>query len=289
MKLTVGVTGGTGFIGRRLIQSLIEEGFDVVSLQRSQRSESLVQIRHFDLSSIETVNDDLLKGIDVVIHAAALVHNASAKECQHNLLNYDVTTKLFNLSKVVGVKKFIFVSTVGVYGVSSLSSPIDINTQINPQTAYAKAKHLSETVLLEKSTSNIAVSVMRLPLVCGENAPGNYGVLEKISKSKLPLPFGMTKNKRSIVSVELVAKVLIDAAKDLDRYNGLQLLAEDPPVSTKDLVVQLRSHNSMSPNLVPVPKFMMKFLLAALGKRKIYEQLYEDLVFVSSINTEKYY
>ena len=289
MKLTVGVTGGTGFIGKRLVAKLIEECFNVVSLQRSNEKIDTVESRYFDLASTDSISEDLLSDIDVIVHTAALVHDTLANQSQHNELNYQATKALFNLSKVVGVKKFIFLSTVGVYGVSSYASPIDVNTPTNPQTAYAKSKLKSELELLADTESKITVSAIRLPLVCGENAPGNFGFLEKISKSKLPLPFGVTENKRSIISVELAVKVLTDAAKNQDSYKGLQLLAEVPSVSTKELVVQLRSSYGMLPNLIPMPKILMKLLLTIIRKKKVYEQLYEDLVFISSINTDKYY
>lgn len=289
MTLTVGVTGGTGFIGRRIIQCLMNEGVHVISLQRSSKATCGTPVRRLDLSSMGRINEELLKGIDVIVHTAALVHAVSAEESQHKLLNSDATIQLFNLARAVGVKKFIFISTVGVYGVSSHSLPLDLKTHINPQTLYAKAKRTAEIQLLKKIYPNIAVSVFRLPLVTGENAPGNYGLLEKISKSKLPLPFGITENKRSVVSVDLVAKVIVDSAKNIQLYNGLHLLSKEPPVSTKDLIVQLRHHYAMPINLLPVPKLIMKCLLTLLGKKKMYEQLYEDLVFKSSIDTQKYH
>ena len=288
MTLTVGVTGGTGFLGKQLIKNLIKEDVNVISLQRSHKQIATTSTRYFDLSDLSTLNEDLLKGIDVIIHAAALVHDASAEEEKHKSLNSDATSKLFSLSKSVGVKKFIFVSTVGVYGVSSSSSILSIDTEINPLTPYAKAKRSSELELLGDKSSDLAVSVLRLPLVIGKNAPGNYGFLEKISKTKFPLPFGLTDNKRSVISVGVAAQVMAEAAQDIKIHNGLQLVCESYPISTKELIVNLRKGNLMSSNLLPIPKVIMKLFLYALGKKKIYEQLYEDLVFTSSINVEKY-
>ena len=182
MTLTVGVTGGTGFLGKQLIKSLIKEDVNVISLQRSHKQIATTSTRYFDLSDLSTLNEDLLNGIDVIIHAAALVHDASAEEEKHKSLNSDATSKLFSLSKSVGVKKFIFVSTVGVYGVSSSSPILSIDTEISPLTPYGKAKRASELELLGDKSSDIAVSVLKLPLVIGKNAPGNYGFLEKFRK-----------------------------------------------------------------------------------------------------------
>ena len=107
-------------------------------------------------------------------------------------------------------------------------------------------------------------------------------------KTKFPLPFGLIDNRRSVVTVDVVAKVITEATKNLTAFEGLQLVAEPPPVSTKELIVSLRENYGMSPNLLPVPKLIMKLLLSMIGRRKIYEQLCEDLVFESSINLKKY-
>ena len=288
MTLTVGITGGTGFIGKKVVDNLVKEGVNVISLQRLEVSTATVPTRSFDLSDLKTINSELLSGIDVIIHIAALVHNSSANYAEHEALNKEATSKLISLSLKNKVKKFIFFSTVGVYGVSSQNSPISLKTYTNPQTPYAKAKYASEIELLENSLSKMKVSVFRLPLVIGENAPGNYGVLEKISKTKFPLPFGLIDNRRSVVTVDVVAKVTTEATINLTAFEGLQLVAEPSPVSTKDLIVSLRENYGMSPNLLPVPKLIMKLLLSMIGRRKIYEQLCEDLVFESSINLKKY-
>lgn len=288
MILTVGVTGGTGFIGKKIVDSLVKEGVNVVSLQRTARHTTSIQTRRFDLSKSQTFNKGLVDGIDVIIHTAALVHDTSATGSEHDSLNKEATSKLFKLSLEGNVKKFIFISTVGVYGVSSCRSPINLQTSINPSTAYAKSKRASEIELLESSRSDMKVSVLRLPLVTGTDAPGTYGLLEMISQTKFPLPFGLCDNKRSIVTVETVAQVVTHAALNISAFEGLQLVAESPPVSTKELIVKLRKARGMSSNLFPVPKVIMRLMLSAVGRKRIYEQLYEDLVFESSIEVKKY-
>ena len=288
MNLTVGVTGGNGFIGKKIVESLIKAGVKVISLQRSKRIVQKIPIRRFDLSDLITINTELLDGIDIVIHTAALVHDSSAKDSEYESLNKDATSKLISVSKECKVKKFIFISTVGVYGMSSDKSHISLDTPINPQTPYAKAKQLSEIELLENASTELKVSVLRLPLVIGENAPGNYGLLEKISKTNIPLPLSLAANKRSVVSVDVVASVILEATKSLTAFEGIHLLAESPPVSTKELIVRLRRNYGKSPNLFPVPKLIIRLVLGIIGKRKIYEQLYEDLVFVTSVDLENF-
>ena len=283
-EIVVGVTGGNGFLGKKIVEFLDSSGIEVVSLQRCQKNISKVQTRLFDLSNLSSISDELTSNLDIIIHTAALVHNSNANHKSHQRLNFEATKRLYKISQASGVKKFIFLSTVGVYGVNNCKEILDVSSSVAPKTPYAAAKLDTEKFLLSQKNQSTKISVIRLPLVYGENAPGNYGKLEKLSKINIPLPFGSIKNKRSMISVDNVAKVLFNACKNLEKYNGLHLLAEPVPISTTTLLSNLRQRNISTIRLFPVPKFLFKFLLFIVGKRKIYEQLFENLVFKSSIN-----
>ena len=282
MKKKIAVTGGSGFIGKKIIEELLKNGNKVVSFQRTSQNLDNVETRHFDLSDTKSITKIMFSDIDVIIHTAALVHNVKANKNAHRTLNFEATKRLFEACQEAEVSKFIFISTVSVYGTFSSKNPISIQTQTSPVTPYSIAKLDAEKFLLGSNNST-AISVIRLPLVYGDNAPGNYGVLERLAKSRLPLPFLNTRNKRSIVSVELVAKIIKNAAQSKEKYLGLHLLAEIRPYSTKEIIERIKTKNRFSPMLFPVPLFLMKIVLTVIGKGQMYEQLYEDLEFVSTI------
>jgi nucleoside-diphosphate-sugar epimerase len=282
MKKRVAVTGGSGFIGKKIVEDLLESGYKVISLQRTLKNLDNVEIRHFDLSDINSITRKMFLDVDVVIHTAALVHNHKADESAHRTLNFEATKRLFEVCEEAGIEKFVFISTVGVYGLSCSNNTITVQTKTCPISPYAISKLDSERMLLH-SESSTAISVIRLPLVYGKNAPGNYGAFERLAKIKLPLPFLNTKNKRSMVSVELVAKVIKNAVASKKKYLGLHLLAEKKTYTTKEMIIRIRVQNGFSPMLFPFPRSLMKIVLSSIGKRKVYEQLYEDLEFVSTI------
>ena len=292
-QIVVGVTGANGFIGRNLVKKLRKQGFRVISLQRIIPSSSKYEARVFDLCKLETINEELLYGIDILIHTAALVHKPQADKKFYKTMNFEATKKLYQLSADLNIKKFIFLSTVGVYGKTSYSSPIDINFPVSPKSEYGVSKLDSENYLLQKARDNEQklspkISILRLPLVHGKNAPGNFGLLEKLSKLKFPLPFGCANNQRTIVSVETVVDTTTQFCLNLNNNLGINLLGNDNPISTKQLILCLREENGLKPNLFPVPKLFMKILFSVIGKRKIYEQLFEDLVFINSINKKNH-
>ena len=288
-KKVVGVTGANGFIGRNIVNKLRNEGFMVISLQRTIPSSSNDETRVFDLCKLDTINEELLYGIDILIHNAALVHKPEAHTRLYKIMNFEATKKLYQLSNDLNIQKFIFLSTVGVYGKNSYPYPIDINFPVSPKSEYAVSKLDSENYLLQKQQErdekeSPKISILRLPLVVGKNAPGNYGLLEKLSKLRFPLPFGSANNQRTVVSLDMVVDTITQGCINLNNHLGINLLGNDSPISSKQLIISLREKNGLKPNLFPIPKLFMKFFLSLIGKRKIYEQLFENLVFINSID-----
>ena len=281
--MKVGITGGNGFIGKKIILELLEKHMHIISMQRSSQNIDGVEIRNFDLSNISDKTKEIFSDIDVVIHTAALVHNRSANRKSHQKINFDATIKLVEICKSVGVQYFIFLSTVGVYGVSSSVEKISLKNKVNPISEYAKSKLDVENILLSNN-SPMQVSILRLPLVYGDAAKGNFRLLEKIADTPIPLPFLNIKNKRSMVSVENVAKIIGVMVRNKNKYLGLHLLAEKKSFSTEEIIKTIKINTERRLLLFPVPTLVMKFIMNMLGQKKLYQQLFEDLEFKSSID-----
>jgi nucleoside-diphosphate-sugar epimerase len=281
--MKVGITGGNGFIGKKIILELLEKHMHIISMQRSSQNIDGVEIRNFDLSNISDKSKEIFADIDVVIHTAALVHNRSANRKSHQKINFDATIKLVEICKSVGVQYFIFLSTVGVYGVSSSVEKISLKNKVNPISEYAKSKLDVENILLSNN-SPMQVSILRLPLVYGDAAKGNFRLLEKIADTPIPLPFLNIKNKRSMVSVENVAKIIGVMVRNKNKYLGLHLLAEKKSFSTEEIIKTIKINKERRLLLFPVPTLVMKFIMNMLGQKKLYQQLFEDLEFKSSID-----
>ncbi len=283
MSFKVAVTGGSGFIGRAIITALLKENIEVLSLQRSKNNFSNIDIVSFELRNVENLSIHTFSNIDVVVHAAALVHQRSASEEDHTKLNFDSTKKIFEICENAGIKKFIYLSTVGVYGINSSKDRISISSPVSPNSFYARAKLMSEDYLLNLN-SNVDIVVLRLPLVYGRNSPGNFGILEKFANLNIPLPFKNVKNKRSMIRVDKLATVIAELASNKRSHLGLHLLAEKKSYSTEQIITSLKEENSKPLLLFSIPIPFIKFLLVFLGKRKLFEQIFGDLEFISTIH-----
>ena len=285
--MKVGITGCTGFIGRHVVNGLLNAGHKIICLHRENYSDARVETQFFDLDHPSSLQFEKLVGVDAVIHLAACVHKKSANSETCFRQNFEATKELYALCEKAGVKKFIFISTVGVYGTYQSEKILDIHSKVDPKTHYAFSKLEAENFLLENSNTKMVKSVVRLPLVYGPDAPGNISSLRKLAKLLRILPFGMVHNRRSIVHVTEVSKIVCKMCEKVDLHPGLHLLVSSRIVSTKQITEKIFEDNKVLAINAPIPKIFLKAVLHFFFARQIYEQLCGDLVFKSSIEIEE--
>ncbi|MEL4375282.1 NAD-dependent epimerase/dehydratase family protein [Brucella cytisi] len=267
--MKIAVTGAGGFIGSALTQMLIGEGHDVLPLSRNELSDP-------DFSSVETV-----------IHCAALAHRTGAERPDadtFDAVNHRLAVELAANAKAAGVGRFVFVSTI--YTIAGNPLPLTPDMPLKPRDDYGRAKAKAEADLRE--INGIEIVIARPVLVYGPGARANLKALVKLCDSGLPLPFGLADNRRSLVSLENVARALtfLSVAPAEKVAGRVFHLAEPQPRSTKELVTKLRAALGKPVRLAPVPPVFMRLLLSAAGKSGLYDQLYGDLVADSSSLTE---
>jgi len=225
--MNVLITGERGFISKHLKRALITAGFncDTVSLRAG-------------LHGLKS-----LTGYDAVIHCAALVHTKDSSPEEFHKINTELTAALAEKAKNDGVRCFIFMSTMAVYGLSgSLRglTVIDSQTPENPTTLYGKSKLKAEKLLWEMSSEFFFIYILRLPMVYGDNAPGNYSHLYRLIRIT-PI-FPKVSNERSMISIEnlqdYILSVLQNSKSDDQSGNRARILfPQDPkPVCTTALV-----------------------------------------------------
>lgn len=149
------VTGGAGFIGSHLVKRLLEEGNEVVVLDKLLRGN---KIEKEVLDSIRLVKDDvrnadivkeLSKGCKLVYHFAAVLGVDVVADNPVKTMD----TEVIGLKNVVdaailhGLEKVIYASTSGVYGHSAIEKSVTETIQLDPRTSYAIAKRYNEIYL----------------------------------------------------------------------------------------------------------------------------------------------
>ncbi|MCT7605883.1 NAD-dependent epimerase/dehydratase family protein [Aliarcobacter butzleri] len=259
------ITGSNGFVGNYFINKY-KEKYDI-------------RIFSFLKDDINTLDCNT---IDIVFHLSALVHQmggASANE--YEKINVIQTIELAKKAKESGVKHFVFMSTVKVYG-EETNSKYTENTVCNPEDDYGKSKLKAEQELQKLEDENFKISIIRTPIVYGYGVKANIKNLINLVNKVPVLPFGKIKNKRSMVYIGNLCH-LVDEIITQEK-SGIFLASDDEPLSTTRLIELIAKNLDKKIYLVKIPFF--ESLLRIL-KPSFHKRLYGSLEVDNSITKEK--
>ena len=240
----------------------------------------------YDIKTFSFLKDDIntldCSGLDVVFHLSALVHQmggASAEE--YEKVNVTQTIELAKKAKLSGVKHFVFMSTVKVYGEETNKAYTE-NTTCTAEDEYGKSKLKAENLLLELEDDSFKVSIVRTPIIYGYGVKANIKSLVNLV-NKIPiLPFGRIENKRSMVYIGNICHLVDEIIKQ--NQSGIFLASDNEPLSTTKLCELIAKNLDKKVTLLKIP-FFESFL--KLVKPSFHKRLYESLEVDNSITKEK--
>ncbi len=261
------ITGGTGFIGQRLIAVLQQKKINVRLLSRNKLNEDTIVC---DLDTDFFPNDALV-GISTVFHLAGFAHDmrdASQIKDLYQKVNVDATVRLAKLAVESSVKRFIFVSSVKAGGSSTIGKCMGESDQNDPEGIYGQTKREAELKLLAIGReSGMHVSIIRPSLVYGPNVKGNLQLMLSGIKSGWFPSLPETGNKRSMIHVDDLVRAILLVADD-DRANGEIFIATDGvPHSSREIYNAMCSALDKSIPKWSVPKIL--FDMASLVNPRI--------------------
>ncbi|WP_412498693.1 NAD-dependent epimerase/dehydratase family protein [Shewanella indica] len=278
--MSILLTGGTGFIGSALSGLIDERCRYVVRKKDKGKFKNEFVIENIDG---KTNWDGAFQGCSSVIHLAGLAHSKTYTAKDFANVNVNGTHHLALQAANAGVKRFVFVSSIGVNGSSTLDKPFSSSSVPNPHNSYAKSKLEAELSLFKISAeTGLEVVIVRPTLVYGPSAPGNFALLKKLVE-KLPfLPFGLVDNKRDFISVMNLASFLVTCESHPNAAGHTFLVSDGKAVSIKQFTNAIA--NGVGKGLVqlPIPVSFMQFTARLLGKSVIAEQLLGSLEVDSS-------
>ncbi len=212
------LTGATGFLGGYMLNHFDSVGIDTMKVGRGVGNDVVC-----DLSKRVPELNDSLK-VDIVVHNAGKAHFVP-KNVAEGQVFFDVNVRGSEhlLDALSSLKKkpscFVFVSTVAVYGLES-GENINETHPLNGNSPYAKSKIEAEKLVQDWcSENNVNCVILRLPLVVGENAPGNLGAMERAIKKGYYFRLGTGNARRSMVNAVDVAKLIPSLIDKKGIYN----------------------------------------------------------------------
>jgi nucleoside-diphosphate-sugar epimerase len=229
-----------------------------------------------DLDDVSSLTRSLID-VDVVVHLAGRAHQLKESLSDpletYRRVNRDLTIALAELALQAGVKRFVFVSSIGVNGLDTTFEPVNELSVANPVRDYAISKFEAEQGLTDLLKGKMELVVIRPPLVYAGNAPGNFRRLLRLVKLGVPLPFARVNAKRSMISLANILSFLNLAIAHPGAADQLFLVSDGDDVALPEILECLASGMQRRVFLVPVPVEMLRFGMALLRKEMLYKQL----------------
>ncbi|MDR2365315.1 MAG: NAD-dependent epimerase/dehydratase family protein [Zoogloeaceae bacterium] len=282
------VTGASGFIGGHLCRGLLAAGHGVraacsaperADVLRAMQTPALELFRADHENAAAEQWQAACAGVDGVIHLAGRAHReetseAAAADCRR--VNQELA-RVAEAAASAGVKSFMFVSSVAVYGLASpAGQAFTENSPASPHpgAAYAVAKLEAENFLRAPGVmAALAPIIVRPPLVYGAGVKGNMFSLLRLAALGLPLPLASIGNQRSFVGIHNLVDFLLCAATHTEARGKTLLVSDAEDVSTPRLIHAIACGLGRKPRLFPLPPALLRAASAALGQRARYGKL----------------
>ncbi len=260
------ITGAQSFIGTNYREFSKFKNIDEISL---------IDIRPEDIN---------FSKYDVVLHLAAIVHQSkNIPQQEYFYINRDLCINVAKQAKIAGVKQFIFLSTIKVYGkFISGSDPWNENSNCIPGDSYSESKYEAEIALRNLENKNFIVSIIRTPVVYGPGVKANMLKLIRLVENIPILPFGKINNNRHYTYIENLIG-FIDRTIELSA-SGIFIAMDDNGLSTTEIVSYLSKYLNRKIFLFRLPDIFLR--LAFTIKLKAFDRLYGSFYLDNSKTKE---
>lgn len=285
------VTGANGFIGSHLVRYLLAAGHAVRAVSSSEAA--LARVReNMGGARLETAwvargetNSAAWRAAcrdaEAVFHLAGRAHRVSNASASARVAyfrdNLETTRALAQSAREMGVRRFVFASSVTVYGMASEpGEPFREDSPIVPHPGdfYAQSKRAAEAFLLSDcACADMEAVVVRLPLIYGAGVKGNMAALMRLAASGLPLPLAGIRNSRSFLNIPNCVDFLLAAATHPHAGGQILLASDQEDISTPELIRAMARALGKPARVFPVPAHVLKLACLLLGQKARFEKL----------------
>jgi nucleoside-diphosphate-sugar epimerase len=280
------ITGGTGFVGRAVINRLaLASGCSVVAPVRNMAATFAPGVEVIPFANLDSEAEwsEALEGVGVVIHAAARVHVMNEITANpltaFRQINVEGTMNLARQAVAAGVRRFIFISSIKVNGEGGLQDEAytaeDSPAPVDP---YAVSKLEAERALQAlAAASGMEVVIIRPVLVYGPGVKANFLSMMRWLHRRVPLPLGAVHNRRSLIAIDNLVDLIVTCSEHPAAANQIFLASDGEDVSTTQLLRKLASALGKPAILLPIPVWLMEGVAALLGRKALAQRIFGSL------------
>jgi nucleoside-diphosphate-sugar epimerase len=278
------VTGASGFVGGQLLKRLAyRKGSETTGAVKS--ASSALKTGTVAVGEINQHTDwyAALKNHQVVVHTAARAHimddQALDPLTAFREVNVAGTVNLALQAAGIGIRRFVFISSIKVNGEQTLSGSCFMTDDAPaPEDAYGVSKFEAEQGLQQIAReTDMEVVIIRPPLVYGAGVKGNFATMIKLVAKGLPLPLGSVHNKRSLVALDNLVDLIITCIDHPAAANQVFLAGDGEDLSTSELLRRVGAAMGKPAWLLPVPAGLLQLGATILGKKAMAQRLLGSL------------
>jgi GlcNAc-P-P-Und epimerase len=240
------VTGGSGFIGSRLVAELLEKGHEVRIFDKVLSSKYPELCHVGDIRDQEAINA-ALSGRELVYHLAAEHKDDVRPLSLYYEVNVGGAQRIAAACSANGVSRLVFTSSVAIYGLNA-GSPSE-GSPANPFNDYGRSKYQAEDVFRSWAAENpgVSVTIVRPTVVFGEGNRGNvYNLVRQIASGRFVM-VGDGNNQKSMAYVGNIAAFLSQAVQPGGSGVAVFNYVDKPDLSMNELVGSVRGFMGKSP------------------------------------------
>lgn len=262
------ITGSSGYLGGRTARTALEQGHQVAGLDLKPSG-----LSHPDFSEVAADITDpeavrrAAEGCGAVFHLAAALVQFEPDEKRMREVNVDGTANALAAAYEAGAGKFVYVSSVEVYGID-VPTPCPEDAPMSPVCEYGVDKVEGEKMCRAYLETGLDVTILRPPTINGpgQNEPFLVEQMEAISRGKSTLLPGGGRTKLQMVHVEDVADAMF-LALDNSRSKGevLNVCSDDVP-TLRELATHLYEHAGTKPRFISINAAVARVAVKTLAK-----------------------
>jgi len=238
-----------------------------------------------DLADVgEEALADALSGARAVVHAAGRAHVPSSSDADRARLardNVQATRRLAAMARRAGVARFVHLSSIKVNGDASVPQrPLRPGDAPSPRDAYARSKLEAEEALTRALRgSSVAMTILRLPMVYGPGARGNFAALVDAVAARRWMPLAAIDNQRRLLSLTNLVDAVRAALDAPTPITGVHFVGDATVVSTPQLVHAVAVALGERPRLGHVPVPLLRLAGAVTRRSAAVDRLTQSLDF----------
>ena len=277
------MTGANGFIGKKVLHAFTQQpNLKTIAVVRDQAHTcDTPNVQWLVVKDYLSFSDwqKQLETVDVVVHMAGIIQPPNVDNGEDPLsammkVNRDISGQLATDSVAAGVKRFVYLSSLSLYGDKNNDRFLTLESPLAVSEPYAESKYAGE-IAIEAAIKDQPIEWLHIrpPMVVGEGTKGTFYSMANLCSKLGYSPFGGIKKHYPIVLIPTLIEFIVAAIEADTTEDGVYLVGEKKKYTVANIISEIAALSGKRVRHVAVPKPLLTLLMTLLGKSKSFKQI----------------